>query len=1610
MPPLIVREDIKIGEPIQICIDHPCLEGSDIIAYDKSGLGKGLIAGGNFDVEDDTGCLTYIITETPFIDKDTFDVVICDKNGFCDTVHYLIEIDDYQAFIIDPCVCLNNESSFNAGDGQFFEYTRITAPSGDSWKVIATTGFYVNPASGITQPNTGTLYPLNPITLGTAAIEVPKGNGLSDYYLAGLHIDGKGYSVSLSNSRDTLQVANTCTYDASCRNNVTPDEEGLPPETPSCSMGIGNGKTPALTTLKNCGSCQFRSNNTEHLYQDTSSRNIIHTICAADKWKQLMLSFSQFDLAVGDTLFVYDGKTIGASLIGKYSGAGVSQTGGWVASSCLPSVNPDGCITFQFKTNGDNRKGKGWQSQVTCVEKEIILTPPNDLVANLTCEASYATFDILSATITANCGTVKDSQIVRILNAQGKLCLDTCLATTDTIKADTFGIGVYLVDYKLKSDTAKTAQAVMNVQAANLVCNDEINVPLGTSCAITLTPDDLLENTCDTLIDTVYYFITLSGKDKNGQDITLASGGGKGGNYPQVTKDMIDQCGGSITAEIERRYYQDLNLSFCNNGVQSTTCEVKVNIIDQTPPIFQATATSDTFKLCSVDLTAEALGITAPTVIDNCDSAKVEFVGTTVLNDGATCDTTRAVLNWKATDVCGNEANLAQSIVIIRPGITEIVQTSDVILSCGEMGANELANATKTGMPRMKVGKVVNGVLVPTDTIALDTANYICGYILQKRTVEIPADCGRKIFRYWDVLDWCDAENGIMPVDTQLIELRDTIAPKFVTTQLPTVNLELPHDVCVLDITKLAAPTATDNCSTPIVKIGEVSRIENGKKWTIPATELTTLTADSFEVTWVAADDCTLQTKTTSITQLVIIEDVTKPAAICGDNINLSISQSKARLHYSDIDAGSNDACGIVKYEVSRDEVNWDSVVIFDCEDVNQERNVYLRVTDASGNQNTCWTSVVVEDKLAPICSDLQAITQSCEEVHIDETLAETDANSNGQMDDAEWIDLTSVQADDFNTKYGHPICSDNITCHNLVLEQQYQLLKQVCGEAQLKRRFRAIDGNGTGKKSNWSEQTISIETKANWAITLPADWTGDCNAEVPSSNLEIQNGACDLMAYEVEDQEFRTVEDACLKIVRTYTITNWCVYEVGQTPIKIARTESEHGVVTTDKVITSTDFEKVGRLEYVQILKLAGATNLEMANISGTIMDWKANRVEAVQVSANTNLMATQADGQYTFDLPMYQNYTIQPTKDETPLNGVSTFDLVLMTKHILGIQSFENPYQLIAADVNRSGTVTTFDLVQARRLILAIDEHFPNNTSWRFVESNYEFTTDNPLTESFPEMTQVTDLQNDRVSDFVAIKIGDVNGNAKANSLMQGEDRTTDNTFEINVANKLLKRGETYTLDFTTKQLATIQGYQFTLGYDALKVEKLQSGLAGIENFGLHKMDEGLLTTSWNQSAVDSRQLAVSSSLQLATSNQQPATLFTIEFTAQKDGKLSEQLSLLNRPTVIEAYKENGELMDVQLTFVTPIVDRDKFELFQNHPNPFPDKTEIGFYLPGDSEIQLILRDEAGRVLRTIKANRKAGYNTIQLNEEELANGFIYYQLSTKFGTKAKKMLKLK
>lgn len=137
--------------------------------------------------------------------------------------------------------------------------------------------------------------------------------------------------------------------------------------------------------------------------------------------------------------------------------------------------------------------------------------------------------------------------------------------------------------------------------------------------------------------------------------------------------------------------------------------------------------------------------------------------------------------------------------------------------------------------------------------------------------------------------------------------------------------------------------------------------------------------------------------------------------------------------------------------------------------------------------------------------------------------------------------------------------------------------------------------------------------------------------------------------------------------------------------------------------------------------------------------------------------------DGCATLDFPLPANtdVTVTPNKDDNPLNGVSTYDMVLIYNHIFNTTLFTSPYQWIAADANRDNVVDTFDIIECKKLILGIYTELPDNTSWRFVDKDYVFPSPDPLSAPFPESITFnsSNLPNPFDLQFVAVKVCDVN-----------------------------------------------------------------------------------------------------------------------------------------------------------------------------------------------------------------------------------------------------------
>ena len=209
-------------------------------------------------------------------------------------------------------------------------------------------------------------------------------------------------------------------------------------------------------------------------------------------------------------------------------------------------------------------------------------------------------------------------------------------------------------------------------------------------------------------------------------------------------------------------------------------------------------------------------------------------------------------------------------------------------------------------------------------------------------------------------------------------------------------------------------------------------------------------------------------------------------------------------------------------------------------------------------------------------------------------------------------------------------------------------------------------------------------------------------------------------------------------------------------------------------------------------------------------------------------------------------------------------------------------------------------------------------------------------------------------------------------------------------------MKAGNEYTVVFTAPDIDITSGYQATLTFDneALELVDIIEGVAKVDNFGLRYLEEGLITTSWNST--------LTSHFPLPNSE-----MFSLVFRAREDARLSELLGISSRITKAEAYNTDGEYMDVAIEFSESTVAADKFELYQNRPNPFREETIISFNLTQADQVTVTIADVSGRTLKLVRLDGVKGYNELKLKRGTLPTGVLSYSVKSGQDTATKKMI---
>jgi Ig-like domain CHU_C associated/Dockerin type I domain len=408
---------------------------------------------------------------------------------------------------------------------------------------------------------------------------------------------------------------------------------------------------------------------------------------------------------------------------------------------------------------------------------------------------------------------------------------------------------------------------------------------------------------------------------------------------------------------------------------------------------------------------------------------------------------------------------------------------------------------------------------------------------------------------------------------------------------------------------------------------------------------------------------------------------------------------------------------------------------------------------------------------------------------------------------------------------------------------------------------------------------------------------------------------------------------------------------------------------------------------------------------IAGKIETENSLAVQAnIQLSIENEPYKSERSAAFSWSVPRRKNYFLAPQRTGDWLNGVSTFDLLLIQKHILDIEKLASPYKIIAADANHDGRLTTLDIIELRKNILKISNSFPNNTSWRFIPKNYRFKdAENPLDEQFLEQYRFNSLEKDPISDFVAVKVGDVSDNAYGNfpENRSGivEERSGKDPMTFWIEDKIIRANERVTVLFKADETRNLAGFEADFQFDnsVLRFEKVVSHRLLVKEGNIGTFG-GAITMSWD--AVNGVTIA------------KGEVLFALVFMANKNTRLREVLRTSKNFTQSEAYileKNVPIIVPLLLQIEENTLLRNENTLHQNTPNPFKNETTLHFYLAEAENVTIRITDATGKNISTIQKYYDKGENELLLQDFPDV-GVYFYHLETPTFRATRKMVMVK
>jgi hypothetical protein len=312
-----------------------------------------------------------------------------------------------------------------------------------------------------------------------------------------------------------------------------------------------------------------------------------------------------------------------------------------------------------------------------------------------------------------------------------------------------------------------------------------------------------------------------------------------------------------------------------------------------------------------------------------------------------------------------------------------------------------------------------------------------------------------------------------------------------------------------------------------------------------------------------------------------------------------------------------------------------------------------------------------------------------------------------------------------------------------------------------------------------------------------------------------------------------------------------------------------------------------------------------------------------------------------------------------------------VLLQRQLIQGQTLKSPLQLLAADIDNSGTISIRDLLELRKLVINLTPKFEKNTSWRFIPTHFIFPdSSNPWKTPFPEEINFPAIFKDTTASFTAVKIGDLSGDAPLNQVPGVQFRREVSPWHLFYSVTENPTNREFLVSFFFNEKNKPDGFQSTIQWNPRFLNNVSfipgSLTADYVNI---EAERGLLNVSAEKLTDD-------------------GVLFSLLFSA--DNPSFNDPYLANNVLSPEAYKESQIF---PLNLVKLPLEKEMFRVYPAVPNPFSGETVISFYLPQSTFTEMVISDLSGRILKKLSGQGMKGLNNWTLDLSELTSDLILF-----------------